>query len=140
MRAVLIRIRTGEQTGQNYRTETVPGWLVDDVDGTLAVDLRVESNYDAVPPYPGEYAITHIPTGLRIKRPGITDCLTNKWEAARIAKGFYDEAKRRGWDIRSVNPQVFAVAFEKLTSRDIVAFWDAVANPPPSPSGASGHG
>lgn len=104
----------------------VPGWIVDDTGGLLAIDQRQEADVHAIPPEPAEWAITHLPSGFRIACGDYTRMATQS-AAVGIAQRFYREAKARDWNLLATVPEQVTATYKTLTNDEKKAFWIAVA-------------
>lgn len=125
MKAIIIK--TAAIPGREPQEQ--PGWLVDNTEGLLAIDMRYEADIEAIPPSPAGWIITHLPTGARVGYGEYTSAST-KDVAASIAKRFYDEFKSRGWNLYSDQPEVVVASVQKLEPVERTQFWETVAGWP----------
>lgn len=98
MKATIIRITS--DPNKPHEPE-YPGWLVPDVEDTLAVDLRIPGDLEYMEV--NQWYITHVPTGRRINYGFYTDASTRE-RAVEIAQGFYREMTSLGCDLKSSDP------------------------------------
>jgi hypothetical protein len=120
MKAIVIQYPAKEGSFE------VPGWIVDDTDGLLAIDQRYEADLESIPPTPAVWAITHIQSGFRVKAGDYTEAGT-MLKAIGIAQRFYREAKARGWDLNTADPSVVTAKYKTMSTEEARAFWYAVA-------------
>jgi hypothetical protein len=102
-----------------------PGWIVEGTNNLLAIDLRWDADIDSMPPQPAVYIITHIPTGYGINSPYAE--AGTKERAAEIAKNFYDESVKRGWDLQSANQTKVIAPMLAASKEERLVFWKAVS-------------
>jgi len=132
MKAIIIKYapNPGRPGGE------VPGWLVPDTEGLLAIDMRYEADIEAIPPRPAGWVITHLPTGARVGKPPYTDA-SSQHEAARIAKRFYEVYKARGWNIYSDKREIIVAPFNGLPREELTEIWEKIADWPKKPATTS---
>jgi len=104
--------------------ESYPGWIVPDTDGLMAIDQRLA----AVPEMlePAWWTVTHIPTGMRVTKPGFTDAYTQE-QAADVARRFYNAYRIRGWPIESADASRIISVHNDLSDDEKRRFWREVA-------------
>lgn len=110
-------------TGQRGESE-VPGWIVPETDGTLAIDQRAEADLENGEP--AWWMVTHVPTGFAVRKSFYTDASTRE-EAIAVAQAFYREAKARNFPLTGADPQGIATAHNAMTKDERQAFWTAIA-------------
>lgn len=97
------------------------GWIVDGTNDTMAVDER----YQAEPLHCelAIWAITHVPSGRRLRRGEHTKASTF-YGAIAIAFNFYSEATALGIDLKKIDPMG---PYYQLTGEQRLAFWRRVS-------------
>lgn len=139
MKPIVITIPSNAMS--QGKEEQFAGYLVPDTNDTLAIDMRYEADLNAIPPQPASWAITHLPTGFRVRYGDYTraGCMD---DAMHIAKRFFIEATALGANLGSTDPAEVTGPIGALGKEAMKQFWRKVANwpEPESLSGGEQHG
>lgn len=121
MRPVSIRIAPGPEPRES---NIYQAFIVEETGDLFAIDER----YPAEPAFrePALWAITHIPTGRRLRYGAYFGNPESKERAAELAQNFYKAAIARGWNVASSDPDEFANNYRGMSGGALQGFWREV--------------